>query len=45
MTASASAQQRTIYDARGTLSNMSRDWSRWCAADWQPLENELKELS
>jgi len=27
------------------LSDMSRDWSRWIAADWQPLENELKELS
>lgn len=27
------------------LSDMSRDWSRWTAADWQPLENELKELS
>jgi hypothetical protein len=24
------------------LSDMSRDWSRWTAADWQPLE--LKEL-
>lgn len=27
------------------LTDMSRDWSRWTAADWQPLENELKELS
>jgi hypothetical protein len=27
------------------LSDMSRDWSRWSAADWQPLEAELRELS
>jgi len=27
------------------LSDMSRDWSKWTAADWQPLENELKELA
>jgi hypothetical protein len=27
------------------LSDMSRDWSKWTASDWQPLENELKELS
>ncbi len=23
------------------LSEMSRDWSRWSAADWKPLELEL----
>jgi hypothetical protein len=28
-----------------TLSDMSKDWSRWTAADWQPLEQELRELT
>jgi hypothetical protein len=27
------------------LSDMSRDWSRWTAADWKPLEDELAELT
>jgi len=27
------------------LSMMSRDWSKWTAADWQPLERELERLS
>ena len=27
------------------LSMMSRDWSKWTAADWQPLERELGRLS
>jgi hypothetical protein len=26
------------------LSDMSRDWSLWTAADWQPLESELEAL-
>lgn len=26
------------------LSEMSRDWSRYTAADWQPLEAELATL-
>lgn len=28
----------------GILSNMSRDWSRYTAADWGPLEAELRSL-
>jgi len=27
------------------LARMSRDWSRYTAADWQPLERELESLS
>jgi hypothetical protein len=27
------------------LSDMSRDWSRWTADDWRPLEQELDQLS
>jgi hypothetical protein len=27
------------------LSDMSRDWSQWTVADWNPLEAELKELN
>jgi hypothetical protein len=27
------------------LSKMSRDWSRFTAADWQPLERELNEIN
>jgi hypothetical protein len=26
------------------LSGMSRDWSKWTCADWQPLETELETL-
>jgi hypothetical protein len=26
------------------LSDMSRDWSRWTADDWRPLETELAAL-
>jgi len=26
------------------LSDMSRDWSKWTCADWQPLEKELEGL-
>jgi hypothetical protein len=38
-------QRRRRIEIINILSAMSRDWSRWTAADWQPLENELKELS
>lgn len=27
------------------LCRMSRDWSRYTAADWQPLESELELLT
>ena len=27
------------------LSRMSRDWGRYTAADWAPLERELESLS
>jgi len=26
------------------LSDMSRNWSQWTCADWQPLERELETL-
>lgn len=26
------------------LSRMSRDWSKYTAVDWQPLEAQLEEL-
>lgn len=38
-------QRRRRIEIINALSAMSRDWSRWTAADWQPLETELKELS
>ena len=38
-------QHRRRIEIIKILSDMSRDWSRWTASDWQPLENELKELS
>jgi len=39
------ARRRRRIEIIKILSDMSRDWSRWTAADWQPLESELKELS
>jgi hypothetical protein len=27
------------------LSSMSRNWSKWTCADWQPLERELAYLT
>lgn len=38
-------KQRRRIEIIKILSDMSRNWSRWTTADWQPLENELKELS
>jgi len=38
-------QQKRRIEIIKILSDMSRDWSRWTAADWQPLESELRELS
>lgn len=28
-----------------TLTAMSRDWSKYKAADWQPLETELRQIN
>jgi len=39
------AKQRRKIEIIKILSDMSRDWSQWTAADWQPLETELKELN
>jgi hypothetical protein len=39
------AQRRRRIAIITILSDMSRDWSRWTAADWQPLETELKGLA
>jgi hypothetical protein len=39
------AKRRRRIEIIKILSDMSRDWSRWTAADWQPLENELEKLS
>jgi hypothetical protein len=39
------AQRRRRIEIIKVLSDMSRDWSKWTASDWQPLESELKELS
>jgi hypothetical protein len=36
-------QQRRI-EIINLLTMMSRDWSKWTAADWQPLEAELAGL-
>ncbi len=41
----AKAKQRRRLEIIKALSDMSRDWSRWTAADWQPLERELAALS
>lgn len=38
-------QRRRRIEIIKILSDMSRDWSRWTSADWQPLESELKELA
>lgn len=45
MKALSKAQQRRRTEIIKILSDMSRDWSRWSACDWQPLETELKSLS
>lgn len=39
------AKRRRRIEIINILSDMSRDWSKWTVADWQPLENELKALS
>lgn len=39
----AQRQRRSAIIA--ILSDMSRDWSKWTAADWKPLEDELRELA
>jgi hypothetical protein len=44
MTMKPKAKRRRIELIK-ILSDMSRNWSRWTAADWQPLEAELRELS
>jgi hypothetical protein len=38
------AKRRRRIEIIKILSDMSRDWSRWTAADWQPLEAELAVL-
>ena len=38
-------QQKRRIEIIKILSDMSRDWGRWTAADWAPLEKELQELS
>ena len=40
----ARKQQKRRIEIIKILSDMSRDWSRWTAADWQPLERELEAL-
>jgi hypothetical protein len=37
-------QRRRRIEIINILSEMSRDWSKWTAADWGPLEAELKGL-
>lgn len=38
------AKRRRRAEIIGILSDMSRDWSKWTAADWQSLEKELESL-
>lgn len=33
-----------ISQILSSLTEMSRDWSRWNSNDWQPLELELRQL-
>jgi len=39
------AKQRRRRLILSLLSNMSRDWSKWTAADWAGLEAELDQLN
>jgi hypothetical protein len=39
-----SQKRRRRIEIIGELSRMSRDWGKYTAADWQPLERELFEL-
>ena len=38
------AKRRRRIEIINILTMMSRDWSRWTAADWKPLETELENL-
>lgn len=38
-------QQKRKIEIIKILSDMSRDWSKWTCADWQPLEKELDSLN
>jgi hypothetical protein len=42
MTPKQKRARRSVIIAE--LSRMSRDWSKYTATDWQPLEKELQEL-
>jgi hypothetical protein len=37
--------QKRRLEIIAILTDMSRDWTRWTAADWLPLEAELNALS
>ena len=39
------AAKRRRIEIIKILSDMSRDWSRWTAADWAPLEAELAKIN
>lgn len=43
MTKAQKRKRRSVIIAE--LSRMSRDWSRYTAIDWQPLERELETLT
>lgn len=43
MTRTQKAKRRALLISE--LSRMSRDWGKYTAADWQPLEAELAGLS
>jgi hypothetical protein len=45
MTKRERARRKRRAEIIKTMSDMSKDWSRWTAADWQPLEDELKQLA